>query len=564
MKILKPLFYSSIAMIMVLGFAPCGRATTNPENTLPRVEQPLPSQRSPVTLERTEPSVEPDVQRLLATRVQVDGFDLRGARAVTAAELDDLLRPLRGRSASVGELVELARKITGYYQERNYPLSFAYVPAQSFANHVVRIQLVEGYVGKLKLEGDFGGAEEKVRAIIRPMLQERPLTRATMSRYSSLLGFIPGLSIQAYLPLPQNQEGVAELLIRSTRQPITATGRIESLSPKTRGLVSIQTNAHSPLAEQLTLTTLLSEDDEEYYAVGYGQMLGNSGLMLKLDGAVYDGRSDEDLPSGLRRDVLSLRLGSTLSYPFIAERGRVLTGTVGISAVNFEDRISNGENLRSLTSKTRSRALLLGANYSTTAADRSRSLQFQLSKGLRMAGSGKSMRANYATTLQGVNPADLGFSKLNLGFYQSDLWRHGIGTVFSMSGQYSPDNLPVTERVQFGGFQYGRAYGPGFIFGDSGWGASGEVNRMLPAAYDLSYFKLVGIQPYGLLEAARTYQNDEVSTVSNDIRSLAMGVRFRTDVIGVADVALAKSLTNHGSKKIDDLTLSLNFGFVLH
>jgi hemolysin activation/secretion protein len=104
---------------------------------------------------------------------------------------------------------------------------------------------------------------------------------------------------------------------------------------------------------------------------------------------------------------------------------------------------------------------------------------------------------------------------------------------------------------------------PGVLFGDSGWGLSVELSRLLPVFHDFSYFKLIGLQPYGLAEAANTYQNIEI-TDDNRIRSLALGLRLKTDVAGVMDIAVAKSMTSHDGKVDDDLTLSFNFGFLLN
>lgn len=555
---------SGATLLMLFGCVWPVLANTNPEKTLPVIEQPQPAKQS-VTIEtEQDPGLDSKLQRLLASTVMVGSFDVKGVKSIPMEDIDRLLQPFLGQTVTVAALVNLSRAISAYYQRQGYPLSFAYIPAQGFADQIVVIHVVEGYIGKLKLEGDFGSAAEKVRAVAQPLLQEKPLRSATMKRYSSLLGLIPGLNLQAYLPLPNNQEGMSELLIKANRQPISATGRIESLRPKAKGLISIQTAAHTALAEQLTLTALLSDDDEEYYAAAYSQMLGSSGLIFKADGAMYDGRSSENLSEQLKRDVRSLRLSTSLSYPLIADRGRLLMASVGMSAVNFADRISNRESLRGIMNKTDSRALSFSVNYSEADLKRSRSLQLDLSRGVNAFGARKSIKTNYLTAQRLRSTTDLDFRKINLALYQSNLWPKNLGTVFSLNGQYSPDALPVSERTQYGGFQYGRAFVPGYLSGDSGWGVSVEVNRMQPVVYNLSYLTITGLQPYALVEAARTYQNAEATESSDHIRSLALGVRLHSDVLGVLDLALAKSMVGRDDRKGNDLTLSFNFGFRLN
>lgn len=560
MQIKHPLVH--LSALALLAVSQQAMANANPEGALPAVEKAQPASGSSVTLD-TRQEVDAKVQKLLATRILVKNFEVKGAQTIPEVDIQAITKPYLGSVHTVQEYINLANAITKLYRDRGYPLSFAYVPAQTFANHVVKIDVIEGYIGKLVLEGDFGNSEDRIREIVRPLLEEKPLTAATLERGTGLLRLVPGLGLQAYLPLPKTRDGAAELTIKASRRAISAVGRFESLRPKMRAIVSMQTNSHGPAAEQVNFTTLLSEDDEEYYAASYSQLLGSSGLRFKVEGSFYNGDSDEDYPAGLQRDVLSLRLSTSLSYPFIADRQQTLMGTIGVNAINYEDEIRSKETLRSLTSKTNSRALVLAADYMLTQPDKSLGLQLSLSKGLNTMGASKGVRTNFLTNFAGENPADLDFEKVNVGATLRNAWPWRLGTVLSLAGQYSPDHVPVVERVQFGGYQYGRAFSPGFLYGDSGWGASAEVNRMFPAAIDFSYFQLIGIQPYLLAEIARTYQKIRVTDIDR-IKSLALGVRLRTDVLGVVDMALAKALDNRDVSNKDDLTFSFNFGFMLN
>ncbi|HEY8355066.1 MAG TPA: POTRA domain-containing protein [Methylophilaceae bacterium] len=550
------------AMALLVG-SQQAMADANPEGALPAVEKAQPSRDPAVKLD-TRQEVDERLRKLLATRIHVKRFDIIGAKTIPSAEIDAITKPYLDGVHTVQDYMNLASDITKLYRDRGYPLSFAYIPAQTFANHEVKIEVIEGFVGKLVMEGDFGNSEQRIREIVRPLLEERPLRAATLERVTGLLRLVQGLGLQAYLPLPKTRDGSAILTVKATRQAISAVGRFESLRPKTRAIVSVQTNSHGPAAEQARFTTLLSEDSEEYYAASYSQLLGSSGLRLNVEGSFYTGDSDdEDYPAGLARDVMSLRLSTSLSYPFIADRYQTLTGSVGINAINYEDRIRNTETLRSLTSKTNSRALVLAADYTLMHPDKSLGLQLALSKGIDSIGASKSVRTNFPVTGLGENPADLDFEKVNIGATLRNAWPWRLGTAVSMVGQYSPDYVPVVERVQFGGYQFGRAFRPGFIYGDSGWGASAEVNRLIPASLDLSYFQLVGVQPYLLAEMARTYQKVRVTDIDR-IKSLALGVRLKTDVLGVLDMAIAKALDNRRDSNKDDLTFSFNFGFMLN
>ena len=76
------------------------------------------------------------------------------------------------------------------------------------------------------------------------------------------------------------------------------------------------------------------------------------------------------------------------------------------------------------------------------------------------------------------------------------------GAAVSFGGQYSPDILPIAERISFGGSRFGRGYQAGEVTGDSGIGAAVELNYSWPVQQKW----LKQVQPYVLYEAARTRQ----------------------------------------------------------
>ncbi len=96
-----------------------------------------------------------------------------------------------------------------------------------------------------------------------------------------------------------------------------------------------------------------------------------------------------------------------------------------------------------------------------------------------------------------VNPVSLTFVRTGATYTQSNEWLLKIGTVLSATGQYSSDTLPSSEQVSFGA----QRYQPGNVSGDSGWGASFEVNR--PLAIGMTYLKT--FTPYVAIDAARVY-----------------------------------------------------------
>ncbi len=556
-------FIQTIILVFTFALPRYAFANASPEGTLPQVGEVVSAPKAVVV----EVPADVKLQQLLDTKLTVDYFDIQGVKSVSLEELNAVFTSSLNKPLKLQNVIDLANVVTKIYADKGYPLSFAYIPAQDFSNHKVVVLVIEGYVGNVNVQGNFGGTESKIRSIVEPMLREKPLTKNTMERCNGLLSLLPGLAIQASLNLPERRDGASELLISANRITIAAGVNVESMRPKARGVITIQTNSQTASAEQFTFTALASQQDEEYYAAGYSQMLGSKGLTLKVNGSMYDGTTEEYMPANEKRKVLSLRLSSSLSYPLLINRNESLIGSVTLSAINYEDKFQNKTEPRSVTSKTNSRALAIGAIYTNIKPGQAQRLQLTLTKGLDILESAKSYKANFDTSQIFVNPDDLQFTKLNLALVQNNAYAMGFGSAMSLSAQFSADQLPLSERIQFGGYQYGRAFAPGVLAGDSGWGLGLEINKPLPLFYDFSYFKLVALQPYVLFEAARTIQNNKAtdSTSIQHLSSLATGLRFQTDKAGTLDMSIAKALSDQSLNiSTTGLTFNLNYGMLLN
>src|SRR3954454_3328451 len=126
-------------------------------------------------------------------------FDLRhvaitGATAIPAAELEAAYRPYLGRKVSQADLAAIAEAVSERYRAAGYHLSRAVVPPQDIQGGRIRVQVIEGAVTELVLNGhdpeSFG-----IRAMLAPILAERPSRLATFERRLLLLNDIPGARI---------------------------------------------------------------------------------------------------------------------------------------------------------------------------------------------------------------------------------------------------------------------------------------------------------------------------------------------------------------------------------
>ncbi|MDM0015491.1 POTRA domain-containing protein [Variovorax sp. J22P168] len=464
-------------------------------------------------------------------------FDIQGVNALPFAQLAKLFSPLVNQPVTIGVLVALTREATTLYQASGHPLSFVFVPEQDFADGVVRVIAVEGYVASVRIEGDAGPAEPKLREIAQRLQSERPLRQATFERVSQLLARVPGIELDATAALPARTDGATELVLKVRRQPFNLSLGADVRQPTSRAVLNGVVNDPFVSGGQLSASTLLRDpQDERLLSLGYTQLIGGDGWQLSTSYSDYRGYPDEQLARGapLERFNTNKRLDASAGYPLILDARTSLVLKGGFYAVDNVDRYSERATGGELTNDSRVRAIYAQGVYADARPDRTRGLSVLLAQGIDGAGARDQITSNIAG-LSGVGGSKPDFTRIAIDANQRDRYANDWGTAFAVGGQYSGDSLATSERVSFGGAHFGRAYAPGDAAGDSGWGASVEVNRML--RIEGTWLKQV--EPFLLVEAAEV-SSQLFSPMPAHLRSVALGVRLSDSRHYSLDLAVAK------------------------
>lgn len=507
----------------------------NPLQTLPVSVPVAPSAPVRFTIHnRTNDQLKALLARTLVPR----RFEISGARALPFADVAAIFRPLTGHTVTVADLIGAADKVTALYKQRGYALSFAYVPNQRFSAGAVRIVVVEGHVAKITIKGDPGNLEKRIRAIAGHLRQERPLRTATFEHDVQLLGRLPGVKMDVNVPAPTTTDGATTLELNVHRARYNVTGSIDFNHPGMQGLVNVTTNGLTPLGEKLTLSALYppGRGSQRYVAGSLAVPLGARGLLASLGGSRYNGQPNEDslgIPD-LRRELKQERLEAGLSYPLQLSNthSRMLGG--GLYASDITDRYRNTRNNAQLSLETRVRVLHVELDDQRNSGKQVRSFSVGVARGLNLWGAGEAARSNVNGAALAV-PGDVSFTRYSASFTQADTWPARFGTRVSVAGQYSPNALPTTEQITFGGPRYALAYDPGDASGDSGWGASLELNRSYPAG--LAYLKT--LTPYVIAQLARVYLRQGAPAV-NRLGSAGLGLRLSDDRHYAVDLTVAQ------------------------
>lgn len=501
----------------------------NPLDTLPKIEA-APAQ--PVEADIQAPAQDPAMQRLLASRITPSRFRIAGVHALPFDSIAAQFAPLTNRNITIAELLQAADNVTRMYREQGYPLSFAFVPDQTFQDNVVVINIVEGYVDTVKIQGNPGASEERLRKIAEQLKTDRPLSQKSFDRITGILGLQPGMRIKATVRPPVNTDGASEMVLDVKRTPIAAAVGVDTSTGDPRAVVNVSSNALSPLGEQISASTLAPRgpSKEEYYSVNYVQPIRWQGMLLQINLSHYEAEpKNRDLvPQQFeeRYQTKTQRISANLSYPLILTQSRSLSVNGGVYVVKNESRYTRSvpatEPVIELSSDIRALSLEF------TGAEAMEKMNLQWSAGL--------YQGFDAAGANRVNSnVDLDFTRIRGSFVLSRQLTPEYGVALSGMTQYSKDILPLSEQIGFGARLFGLAYPSGEIAGDKGWGVSLEFNRSY--ALDGSYVKQ--IQPYILADAARVYTN--IGQLSHDeIASVGFGVRFSDQEHYSLDLSIAQ------------------------
>ncbi|WP_194270657.1 ShlB/FhaC/HecB family hemolysin secretion/activation protein [Glaciimonas soli] len=510
----------------------------NPADTLPKVEAPA---SAPMTINIQTQGVDPALQKLLTSHLTPSRFQIAGSKTLPFDQIAAVFAPLANRDTTVAELLAAANTVTKMYQDQGYPLSFAFIPAQSFENNVVVVSIVEGYVKNVKVEGNPGNSEERLKQIAEQLQQDRPLRRATFERVAGILSLQPGVKIVANVAPPTSTDGAADMVLTVKRRPITVGVGVDYQQPGIRGLLTATSNGLTPMGEQVTVSTLQPSgpQDEKYYAINYVQPIGNNGLLGKLNWSDYRAQPEnsalESVDYLTRYQTKTVHAGGSLSYPVILDNTHSLTVTGGAYAAENDQVLTRSVPTTPMSIALSSQVRVLSAEAAwvdvKTGPDKLQQTR-QLSVGVYKAIDGLGAQRENSNV-------DLSFTRVTVQAAQSNQLGGGFAVAVAASAQYSSNILPTSEQIGFGGKQFGLAYPVGEVAGDKGWGVSVEINRLFP----LSYTYLKTVQPYFLIDHSRVYSN-AVALTHDTLGSVAIGVRLSDSRYYTLDLSLAQPVAD--------------------
>jgi hemolysin activation/secretion protein len=487
--------------------------------------------------------------------MKLEGVDLQGVTAFTQDEIFKIYRPLIGKTIKLSEVWGIAEKITDYYREKGYFLSRAYIPQQEIADGVIKINVVEGYIGKVVLDDPI--AEKRlVKDLLAEITAQHPITAEKLEEIVLRLNDLPGHNFRSILkPLENAPEGATQLVLLPSKDP--GRGALTAGNSGSRFL--------GPWVDSLTYQTSLidmqqttlsfaasSQIDELRYGTISQDIPLTPRLSLGLTGNFVVANPGYDLR---KNDIqsYSTELGVKLSYRNIRQWQRNMT--LGLAV---DGRNTNSDIFDTPLTRDRVRALRGSVDYDFVDSHNAyNAMNVTISHGLSMLSSSEE-----GDPFLSRGQAVPDFTKIEGSYkHQRYLSEHILATG-QVSGQLASQPLFSSEEFGYGGQAFGRAYDNSEISGDEGVAGSLELGY----ANWLRWTK-VDITPFIFYDIGKVWNFDRNSEpVSGSSAGGGMHMIYNSRIS--LDLTAAQPLTKpqetplgYGSPKSTRYLLQMNANF---
>lgn len=448
-------------------------------------------------------------------QVKISSITISGNSVFKNKELEKILPNYKNKSFDLAGLQEIANQITLHYRKNDYPFALAIIPEQDLEKGVLKIEIVEGRFGELKVNGKNKYLKSAQKFLNHNLKTDDVIRGKKLERTVLLMDDQPGYKFIPVISAGKKQgSGDLNLELQEEKR-VGGMLRIDNhgnrYMGKNRGLVNLYANSALMFGDQISLTSIYTDENMWLGSVVYSMPLGYSGLRTNLGYAktqYYLGKEYSYLDS--QGEVQILNAG--LSYPLIRSQQSNLT-----IATNYQHKFLTDEqkNVGTINKKS-SDVVPIAFNFD----ERDSFLSGGLTYGMASFTYGiLDLGKNLESTDRSTARSDGEFTKFNIdvsriqnvGFKNTNLF-------VRIAGQKANNNLDSSEKFGLGGPQGVRAYPVGESYGDEGILSQIEIRHSINK-----------ITPYVFYDLGHTKTNYKRWTSGDINRSIAgggLGLRF--------------------------------------
>ncbi|HEX3487070.1 MAG TPA: POTRA domain-containing protein, partial [Micropepsaceae bacterium] len=381
-------------------------------------------------------------------------IQVQGAVSLPAERFRPLYQNLLGKTVSLSDILDVAAAIEAAYRQSGYILVRAFVPPQRVANGIFTINIVEGFVAGVSVEGGDAGTRDRIRALLQPVIDSRPLRLSVVEQALLLANDLPGVVAAGLVRPSLDTPGASDLVVTVNQVPMTGGVSLDNRGSKFSGIWSgtadITLNSLFDDGDSLDGTFATSFDVAPFRRVAgqlrYRHPVGGRGAIFSLIGTVTHGQPGSTLQAF---NVLtnSWAVGPRLSFPLKRTRAEsvVLEGGITVQAARV-NVLGTG------FSHDKWRVADIGVSYLRNGfLGAAWAANLDLAQGMPTLGATE----NGAPELSRAG-ARTDFTKLTGGIRFTRPLQGAFSLALATQGQYSLDPLITGEQLAFGASQFGR------------------------------------------------------------------------------------------------------------
>jgi hemolysin activation/secretion protein len=410
----------------------------------------------------------------------INSFTIEGNSVIPTDELQAQIASYVGKTLTLSQLYDVADILTRYYRSRGYGLAYVAPPAQKLSAGNVRLQVVEGHIGDVNVQGNSRTRSTVLRARAAGMHSGDVYTDAAAQRAVLLMNDLPGMSAHEVLS-PGSQFGSSDVLFNVDETGYSADASVDdygrSVIGRWRLSADAALNSLTGSGDQLAAGITHSEGNElNFGKLSYALPVSPAGAMLNtsFNRAEYHGLFSA-APGSPATPFSGSTQNAAMTWqdPVVRTSSRSVFWSAGLTYDNSRSQTAATDSLTT-------NILLLQINryYTRTWDDQS---NFSMSTTLWTNGKhyDHSQGLNNVNAERGRFEADLGYQK---PFGEAWSW------VNQFNAAYSVNTLTDADKFNVGGPGSVLGYQSAEERGDSGYFASSEIERGLSLG---KYFPMV-------------------------------------------------------------------------
>ncbi|HLW73990.1 MAG TPA: ShlB/FhaC/HecB family hemolysin secretion/activation protein [Gammaproteobacteria bacterium] len=336
---------------------------TLPTQTPEPKQVPAPLSQAPVTPSGVSPG---------GPSFKVTGFVIEGNTVIPTDELQAQIAGYVGQSLTLAQLYDVADVLTRYYRAKGYGLADVAPPAQKITDGSVRLQVIEGRVGKISIQGNTRTHEVVLQKRVSGLHSGDIYTDAAAERAVLLLNDLPGVGARAVLS-PGQEFGSSDMLFNVDESHYNGDVSIDdygrSVIGRWRISADVYDNSFTGNGDQLSAGVTHADGNRlNFGKLAYALPVGPDGgtLTSSYNRAEYHGLFSNGTGGTLPFSGSTQNAGLNWQYPELRSTDRNLYWSMGL---NWDNSRSLSSGINALT--TNIMLLQIGTFYTRSFQDQS-------------------------------------------------------------------------------------------------------------------------------------------------------------------------------------------------